>query len=143
MTYIHLRSLLRRGSQLPLANHFEGEGQIPLLQPFTCGSLSYKFSKRKREVNTQAIENKNLLKALLRLLSQSLASQRLFSLLRIEGYLYAPRRFKFGLQNLNSLGFPRLAVPPPVSGGATACQCLTLTVDWRCHRPVKRFHRPV
>ena len=37
---------------------FEGEGQIPLLQPFTSGSLSYKFSKRKKEVNTQAIENK-------------------------------------------------------------------------------------
>ena len=65
----------------------EGEGQIPLLQPFTSGSHSYKFSKRKREVNTQAIENKNLLKALLRLLSQSLASQKLFSQLRIEGYL--------------------------------------------------------
>ena len=63
MTYIHLRSLLQWGSQLPLANLFKGEGQIPLLEPFTSGSLSYKFSKRKKEVNTQAIENKDFAKA--------------------------------------------------------------------------------
>ena len=29
-----------------------GEGIIPLLQPFTSGSHSYKFSARKKEVNT-------------------------------------------------------------------------------------------
>ena len=28
------------------------------------------------------------------------------------------------------------------AGGATACQCLTLTMDWRCHRPAKRCHHP-
>ena len=46
MTYIHLRSLLRRGSQFPLANLFVGEGLIPLLQPLqVVHTLTILFNK--------------------------------------------------------------------------------------------------
>ncbi|THU47791.1 hypothetical protein C4D60_Mb09t19370 [Musa balbisiana] len=51
------------------------------------------------------------------------------------GILQAPRGFKFGLQILNSLGFPRLAVPPPVN--------VILTSDWRCHRLSMAVLQPV
>ncbi|THU43810.1 hypothetical protein C4D60_Mb02t00720 [Musa balbisiana] len=61
---------------------------------------------------------------------------------RSEAPLQAPRGFKFGLQILNSLGFPRLAVPSPVSGGwwchhlsvaVSSPVNVILTSDWRCH----------
>ena len=53
----------------------EREGQIPLLQLFTSGSLSYRFSARKKEVNTSKLKTRKA-KTLLRLFSQSLAAQK-------------------------------------------------------------------
>ena len=58
-----------------ISKSLEGEGQIPLLQLFTSGSLSYKFSARKKEVNTSKLKTR-LAKTFLRPFSQSIASQK-------------------------------------------------------------------
>ena len=59
MTYIHLRSLLRRGSQLPLANLFVGEGLIPLLQPLqVVHTLTILFNKIGGGEHLSNIKNK-------------------------------------------------------------------------------------
>ena len=75
MTYIHLRGPSSMRLPPSTSKSLEMEGQIPLLQLFTSGSLSYRFSARKKEVNTSKLKTR-LAKTFLRPFSQTLAAQK-------------------------------------------------------------------
>ena len=90
MTYIHLRGPSSMRLPPSTSKSLEIEGQIPLLQLFTSGSLSYRFSARKKEENTLA----NWKQDLLRLFSQSITSQKVVISVEIWGVFIGLKRIQ-------------------------------------------------
>ena len=122
MTYIHLRGPSSMRLPPSTSKSLEMEGQIPLLQLFTSGSLSYRFSARKKEVNTSKLKTR-LAKTFLRPFSQSIASQKVVISAEIWGVFIGLKRIQIWAPKFEfSLGSRcwrchrlSVAVPPPVS----------------------------
>ena len=91
----------------------EMEGQIPLLQLFTSGSLSYIFSARKKEVNTSKLKTR-LAKTFLRPFSQTIAAKKVVISAEIWGVF---------------IGLKRIQIWAPKFEFSLGSRC------WRCHRP--------
>ena len=121
MTYIHLRSLLQWGSQLSLANHFEGEGLIPLLQPLqVVHTLTILFNKMGEGEHLSNMKNKAC-----KDYSKALNSNYCFS--------------KGCLLSWDLRGIYR---PQEDSNLGSKIWILFGSRCWQCHRLAKRCHRP-
>ena len=124
VTYIHLRGPSSMRLPPSTSKSLEREGWIPLLQLFTSSSLSYRFSARKKEMNTSKLKTR-LAKTFLRPFSQTIASQKVVISAEIWGVFIGLKRIqiwapKFGLQNLNSLWVPDAGGATAQRSGATA-----------------------
>ena len=134
MTYIHLRGPLRWGSHLPLANLLKGKDKYPYYNFLQAVHTLTNFQRERRRWTLKQLKTrlaKDFAKAFISIYCFSKSCNLSWDLRGI----YRPQEdSNLGSKIWILFGFPMLAVPPLVSGGATACQCQTLTVDGRCHR---------
>jgi len=120
MTYIHLRGPSSMRLPPSTSKSLEMEGQIPLLQLFTSGSLSYRFSARKKEVNTSKMKTR-LAKTFLRPFSQTIAVQKVVFSTETWGVF---------------IGLKRIQIWAPKIWILLCSRC------WRCHRPAQEVSPP-
>ena len=112
MTYIHLRGPSSMRLPPSTSKSLKMEGQIPLLQPFTSSSTSYKFSIRKNEENSLANWKQDLLR-----LSKTFLSIKFFSKVLISAEIWGV-----------FIGLKRIQIWAPKIWILLCSRC------WRCHR---------
>ena len=90
---LHLRGPSSMRLSPSTSKSLEMEVQIPLLQLFTNGSLSYRFSARKKEVNTSKLKTR-LAKTFLRPFSQTIDAQKVVFSAEILGVFIGLKRIQ-------------------------------------------------